>query len=460
MVPAGQPRKWPIAEEIQPTIGGTPLRFLRRRRGQPAPFGDHSGGAPPTGGTKDTERWRPLLVAAQGPRVPCCGGPGHRHRTEGCLGPQCATAGGKGPSRALVGAGADPQQPAALRAGVPVRARQRRGTGGRRLDHRRRLGGAQPGPDGSRREHGRRAGRRRDPHPSRPLRPGRPGPGGLGSLGRTPPGRCRPCCVAATSRPTTLWSGWRAAGISGVPADKRPTSPTPPWRSGPSCRWPQPDVLSRTSSRLELPGWDFRAVWTPALPRPHLPLLRPAQRSCSPATMCSPASPPTSRSTASSTPTRSATTSSRWPSYGPSIPTRCCPPTSTASPALGERVDAISSTTPSGWRPSSRRWPRSRGSRLGPHAVPGVVAPVGRHPELHAASGQRRDPGTPRPARGQGAGAPPGRRAGPLLSGGRPDRLIVPDPPLPAPGPAGGIGREPDQSSSGPGYRASAFSTS
>ena len=104
----------------------------------------------------------------------------------------------------------------------------------------------------------------------------------------------------------------------------------------------EPDVLFEDDQKLELPGWDFRAVWTPGHSPGHICLYSATTTgSCSPATTSSPASPRTSRSTANRTPTRSATTSTRWPMRA--LRPRRGPPgaTSTASPDLEARLDEI-----------------------------------------------------------------------------------------------------------------------
>ena len=91
-------------------------------------------------------------------------------------------------------------------------------------------------------------------------------------------------------------------------------------------------------------------------------------------------------------------------------PTRCSRPTSTGSPTCRAGWRRSSPTTPTGWRRSSRSSADHPGlDGLGDHPAAALVPAVGRDRAVHAAPGQRRDPGPLRPARAARPG--PARRA-------------------------------------------------
>ena len=265
-----------------------------------------------------------------------------------------------------------------------------------------------------RRQHRRRPGGRGHPHPPRPLRPGRPGARGLGGLGRPAPGRRRPAPGPLrrhrrAGRPDES-SCWRSRAS---PTTSGPTWPTPRWRSARWSRWPSPTSCLEDDQKLDLAGWDLRTIWTPGpLPRPHLPLQRP------------PAAPAVGRPRAAADhpqhllPHPAGRQPARrlprvpGPAARPSTPTRSCPPTSTASP-----VSTTASTT--SWPTTSDRLDeiheigagRTPGVLgLGHHPVARVVPALGRDPGLHAAGGQRRDPGPPGAARAPRTGCDGSRR--------------------------------------------------
>ena len=109
-----------------------------------------------------------------------------RHRAEGGMGRQRAPTGRTGPPRALVDPGPAAEQPAPLRARLPLRARQRCRHGRRRLEHRGVLGCPQRRHRPGGRLDRRRERRGRDPHPPGPLRARRARPGGVGGMDRAP----------------------------------------------------------------------------------------------------------------------------------------------------------------------------------------------------------------------------------------------------------------------------------
>ncbi|GAB3906821.1 hypothetical protein GCM10027612_78770 [Microbispora bryophytorum subsp. camponoti] len=92
-----------------------------------------------------------------------------------------------------------------------------------------------------------------------------------------------------------------------------------------------PDRLIEDGDRLDLPGWDLRAIWTPATRPVTCASWSRSAACCSPETTCSPGSRRWSPCTPSRRPTRSPTTSTRCGWWASSTSRRCCPPTSTAS---------------------------------------------------------------------------------------------------------------------------------
>lgn len=100
-------------------------------------------------------------------------------------------AGGAGAPGPVVGAGADPGQPAPLHAHLPHRRRERAGRGRPGLEQRGNLAGAHRRPGRCRGDPGRRDRDRRHPHTSRPPRAVGAAAGGIRCLARDAPGGTR-----------------------------------------------------------------------------------------------------------------------------------------------------------------------------------------------------------------------------------------------------------------------------
>ena len=120
--------------------------------------------------------------------------------------------------------------------------------------------------------------------------------------------------------------------MSGVPQDKLPDLNMASMEIKSTLNVALPDRLIEDHQMLDLPGWDFRAVWTPGHSPGHICLHSDRHSVLLSGDHVLPRITPTSLSIRSSSPTRSVTTSSRWPRCGRSTLTRCSRPTSTDSP--------------------------------------------------------------------------------------------------------------------------------
>ena len=124
-----------------------------------------------------------------------------------------------------------------------------------------------------------------------------------------------------------------------------------------------PDRTVDDGARVDVPGWDIAAVWTPGHTPGHLCFHVPEHRCCSRATTCCRRSPRTSRSPGATAPaTRSVTSSTRCRRWLASTPTRSCPRTATGSATSRSASRRSPATITITSRTSSRSSPTARQS--------------------------------------------------------------------------------------------------
>jgi glyoxylase-like metal-dependent hydrolase (beta-lactamase superfamily II) len=172
--------------------------------------------------------------------------------------------------------------------------------------------------------------------------------------------------------------------MSGVPEDKLPDLAFASMEVKATLDVALPDVLIEDDQIIDLPGWDFRAVWTPGHSPGHICLYSDEQKLLLSGDHAQHLVPLT-------TVRQSARRLPRVAGQGPGVaPRRGLP-----RPRVSLRRAGGSGRRP---HETSRRSPaRDRGDPpkdpgnllLGHHALPFMVAAVGRHPRLHAKGGQR-----------------------------------------------------------------------
>ena len=206
--------------------------------------------------------------------------------------------------------------------------------------------------------------------------------------------------------------------MSGVPEDKLPDLAFASMEVKATLDVALPDILIEDDELIALPGWDFRAVWTPGHSPGHICLYSDDHKLLLSGDHVLPRITPNISF-------HSQQFANPLGDYLESLakvralhPDEVLPAHEYRFSGLEDRVGRAHQAPrrpPARDRGDTRE--ESRDLLLGHHPGPLVVAPVGRHPRLHATGGQRGDPGPSGAARTTGAGRPGVDRSRPLLPG-------------------------------------------